>query len=364
MSKEFNLNANDLRKRNRTVSRNGMIWIFALILSLSFFLIGYLDFQADYEQRIAPTYFDRNGNVATNSTMVVDYTQEDGSIVQETFYPVFGKVYVPKPEGGGFLPAFIDLSIHEWIAVSLIVLFAIPAFMIYLRENKRLDGIDNNLPYLLREIADSQRIGMQLPRAIAEAAKRNYGPLTQELKKLASKISWGIPFPDAMSAFRMSVDTPLSRQATILILEAERSGGELEKIFDSAQTFVQELLDVKKERESSIKPYVYIVFISYLIFIVVVYVLFTTFFAPFGSRSITTSDGESVVPVPLQAFKVLFLYLLLVQGFFSGLVAGKMGKGKVMDGTLYSTILMFIGLLFHKFLIVASSEKIEEAARG
>jgi flagellar protein FlaJ len=227
-----------------------------------------------------------------------------------------------------------------------------------------LAQIDENLPFLLREVADSQRIGMQLPRALAEAAKRNYGPLTPELKKLAAKISWGIPFRDAMMSFREALDTPLSRQATILILEAERSGGELEKIFESAQSYVEELLAIKQERESSIRPYIYIVFISYIIFAVVIYVLFTTFFAPFGIQEITTNTGQELIPVPLNAFKVVFLYLLISQAFFSGLVAGKMGHGSVKLGFLYSTILMIIGLFIHKFLILPAVENVIAEANG
>ncbi|MHA2404562.1 MAG: type II secretion system F family protein [Candidatus Kariarchaeaceae archaeon] len=335
-----------LKKGKQGFAKNTLIWLIAFLIGFGFVLIGVLDYSADYN-------FESNMGDDPVTTVISD---NDGQNVTSVIQPIYGFGSYKKLDGG-FLPD-IGITVHEWIVIAFIVILGIPSVLIYQREGRRLEGIDNNLPYLLREIADSQRIGMHLPRAIAEAAKRNYGPLTKELKKLAAKVSWGIPFREAMMTFRNSLDTPLARQATILILEAERSGGELEEIFESAKNYVQELLDIKKERVSSIQPYIYIVFISYIIFCVVIYVLFTTFFAPFGVDPILVNDVETLV-VPLEVFKVLFLYMLISQGFFSGLTAGKMGKGSVKLGVIYSTMLMTFGLLFHKFVILTAVENIE-----
>ncbi len=54
--------------------------------------------------------------------------------------------------------------------------------------------------------------------------------------------------------------------------------------------------------------------------------------------------------------------MLITQGFFSGLTAGKMGRGSVKLGVFYSTILMTIGLFIHKFLIITAVEDIEREA--
>ncbi len=339
-----------LRGKKKGLSREASVWTLAIILFFVFIGVGVVDYTADYDRvtGLGDTQIDNYSIVGS-----------DGTVENRTLQPIFGTATFKKHSADrGFLPDSIDISVHEWIVLAIITLLGLPAILIYEREGKRLSGIDNNLPALLREIADSQRIGMHLPRAIAEASKRNYGPLTKELQKLAAKVSWGIPFRDAMLSFRDALDTPLAKQATILILEAERSGGELEKIFDSAKDYVQELLDIKKERESAITPYIYIVFVSYAIFAVVIYVLFSTFFAPFAARPITTANGEEYIAIPYEAFKVGFLYMLTAQAFFSGLTAGKMGKGSIKRGVLYSSVLMLFGLLFHKLVIVSQADKI------
>lgn len=245
------------------------------------------------------------------------------------------------------------LDINDFVILAIIVMVGIPTFLIVYREERRQTRIDENLPYLLREISNAQRTGMSLPRAIQESAKRHYGPLTPELRKMSSKISWGIPFSQAMEDFQKSIDTPLAQRATLLILEAERSGGNLEEIFEATEKYVQSLLDLKKEREGAMKPYVYIVYAAYIIFILVVVILFVSFFIPFGTANISQEQtaGIFLMEIDLDTLEVLFLHMLAVQGFFSGLVAGKMSKMSVKAGLLHSVVLMFIGWFAFKILI-------------
>ncbi|MHA2033354.1 MAG: type II secretion system F family protein, partial [Candidatus Kariarchaeaceae archaeon] len=192
-----------LKGQRKGLSRNALIWLLAIFLSISFITIGFMDYTADY---------DRKTGLDDETEIVV--IGSDGKAENRTLQPIFGIASYKKASADrGFLPDAINISLHEWVVMSIIILMGLPALLIYEREGARLSGIDNNLPNLLREIADSQRIGMHLPRAIAEASKRNYGPMTKELKKLAAKVSWGIPFRDAMLSFRDSLDTPLANQA-------------------------------------------------------------------------------------------------------------------------------------------------------
>lgn len=323
-----------LRKGKRDNSPAFIYWAISTFISVIVIAFGFIEYQNDYR--------------LVNTTLPQLLTNPRTG-VEEPVYPVFGFLSVPTGNQG-FIPNSLKFTIHHFIVVGIILFIGIPAIGVYLREARRLKAIDDNLPFLLREIADSQRIGMHLPRAILEASKRNYGPLTPELKKLAAKVSWGVPFRDAMNSFKNNVQTPLAKQATILILEAERSGGNLEEIFDAAQKHVQEILDIKREREAQIKPYVYIIYASYVIFIVVIWVLFATFFEQFGTQEIVVNNVE-VIPIPIHAFRNLFLYVLTSQALFSGMTAGKMGSGTIKIGLSHSTFLMVVALLAHIIFI-------------
>ena len=42
------------------------------------------------------------------------------------------------------------------------------------------------------------------------------------------------------------------------------------------------------------------------------------------------------------AYTLLFFHVSIVQGLFSGLIAGQLGEGRVADGLKHATVLVFI----------------------
>src|SRR5712692_7738470 len=105
------------------------------------------------------------------------------------------------------------------------ILCLIPPTIVYLFESKKRDSIDNNIPHLIRDIADAGRSGMTLTRAIEISAERDYGPLTKEIKKLMAKVSFRVPLEKALQFFADRTGTMLSRRTAMLVSEANKSGG-------------------------------------------------------------------------------------------------------------------------------------------
>ena len=247
-----------------------------------------------------------------------------------------------------------NITASDFIAIGILFTIAPPSVAFFIDNNWR-SGIDTNLPNLLRDIADAQRTGLSLPRAVTESSKRNYGPLTPELQKMAAKISWGIPFDQAMRSFTDTADTELNNRAAILILEAQRSGGVIEDIFDSAQKHVEDILALRKERLGQMKPYIWIIYAAFIIFLLVIVVLFNTFFYPMAEMYTEFQGNQfqnlGLNPQVLESYKILFLHMTIVEGLFSGLVAGKMGEGKAKSGLKHSSIMVLIGWITYKLTI-------------
>jgi flagellar protein FlaJ len=250
----------------------------------------------------------------------------------------------------------ISITASDFIALAILVTISPPSVAFYIDDRWR-KGIDANLPNLLRDVADAQRTGLSLPRAISESSKRNYGPLTPELQKMAAKISWGIPFDQAMRSFTDTADTELNNRAAILILEAQRSGGVIEDIFDSAQKHVEDILALRKERLGSMRPYIWIIYAAFIIFLLVIVVLFQTFFYPMEQMYLDFQGvglggtQMGLAPQTLRTYEILFLHMTLIEALFSGLVAGKMGEGKAKSGLKHSTIMVLIGWIAYKLTV-------------
>lgn len=240
----------------------------------------------------------------------------------------------------------IDITI-----ITILALILIPA-LAYKSDQKWRNDIDDHIPSLLREISDAQKTGLPLPRAILEASTHQYGALTPELKKMASKISWGIPFSKALRSLTETADTPLMKRTTLLILEAERSGGAIEDVFESAHKHVSEVLGLKRERLGAMKPYTWIIYASFIVFALVMIILLYSFFQTLAVQMVeAVRSGEKAnvaLPFNIAGLQLVFFHLMVIEAVFAGLIAGKMGEGDAKIGLRHSCILLMICYIFFK----------------
>ena len=72
-----------------------------------------------------------------------------------------------------------------------ILVGVIPLTIHQLKEVQRKDNIDRNLPVFLLALLSSVQSGANLIKAIEQAADRNLGALTPELKEFESKFELG-----------------------------------------------------------------------------------------------------------------------------------------------------------------------------
>jgi flagellar protein FlaJ len=232
---------------------------------------------------------------------------------------------------------------EDYLFLALTITIFPPAVLAHL-EYRWKRSIDERLPEMFRSIVQAQQTGMTLPQALEEASRRNYGSLTNELKKMVNQMSWGLTFEKALEEFGKRVDTPLVQRTVPLIIEASHSGGHVEKVFAPMGDFIQVSLTMEKERKAQTRPYIAIIYVAFFVFVFTIVLLFKTFFIELGSSSII---GFSALASD-EAWRIFF-HMSIIQGFFGGLVAGKMGEGTVGAGLKHSTILMASGYAALKF---------------
>jgi flagellar protein FlaJ len=207
-------------------------------------------------------------------------------------------------------------------------------------------AIDEHLPDLFRSIIQAQETGMTLPQALEETAKRDYGPLTAELRKMNAQISWGMSFEDALLALGNRANTVLVQRTVPMIIEASRSGGRVEKVFDPMGKFIQTTLLLEKERRTQARPYIAIIYVSFFVFLFTIILLFKSLFVSVeGSPLLGTAVMSS------SEMEETFFRMTLIQAFFGGLVAGKMGEGTINAGLKHSLIMMLCGFIALKIFL-------------
>jgi len=236
-------------------------------------------------------------------------------------------------------------TFDELTFFALIIAIFPPTILNYV-DYKWKKSVDSNLPDLFRSIVQAQETGMTLPQALEEASKRNYGPLTAELKKMNAQISWGMPFEEALLALGRRVSTVLMQRSVPLVIEASRSGGRVEEVFDPMGKFIQSSLLLDKERRNQTRPYIAIIYVAFFVFLFTVVLLFKSFFV--NIEGLPTLGASVMSPKEMQQ---IFFHMTVIQAFFGGLVAGKMGEGTVNAGLKHSLIMMLCGYLALKLFL-------------
>jgi archaeal flagellar protein FlaJ len=248
-------------------------------------------------------------------------------------------------------------SIDRFLLFAGMLALVPPAIMYYF-DAKRRDAIDNNIPHLIRDIADAGRSGMTLTRAIEISAERDYGPLTAEIKKLIAKISFRVPLEKALQFFADRTGTMLSRRTSMLVAEANKSGGDIQESMESVAKHVQEIQYLERKRRATLRPFIGVMYISFAVFLVTVYLLISSFFKQLANTSFGGGGGSSIggvgfsfVSLPLPKITAVFLYMGMIEALFAGLVGGKMASGYMKDGLKHAILLMMICFITFVFFV-------------
>ncbi len=219
-------------------------------------------------------------------------------------------------------------------------------------EYARIRSIEEKFPEFLRNLAEAQRSGINLSQAIYMARKTDYGPLSREIETMADQISWGVPFPKVVEYMEIRLsESTLMKRAMVIIKEAYRSGGNIADVMDSVSTNAVTIKDLEAERQSKLSQQVLIMYVIFFIFLGMLIVLQKVLAPLFVMQSAGTQAGGA----PFLAlssggqfgpsyYRTIFLNMVLIQGLFSGLIAGQLGEGKALAGLKHSAIMLVAGL--------------------
>jgi flagellar protein FlaJ len=241
-----------------------------------------------------------------------------------------------------YLYAWEFVAPYDAYILSGIVAVIPPAAYLY-AEQKRVRKADDEFPNLLRDLAQAKRAGLTLIDAFSLTAEGNYGVLTDGLKTLAFHLTWGVSFEDALRMFAKRYPTRIIKRSIEIIIEGYEVGGDVGRILKVAADDVVELRALEKRRTSDMGQYILIVYVTFFVFLGVLAVLYQSFIPMMVEAAAkveaTGMGGSFLISVDIITMKMLFFHCGIIQGICAGLVAGKLGEGKVIAGLKHSTIL-------------------------
>jgi len=253
----------------------------------------------------------------------------------------------------GIQVLFTSTIIDDFMVLAVLVAI-IPVAILDFKEQRRVKNLENALPNFFRDLAGMNDSGMTLPNAVHIVAGAEYSTLTPHIRKLDQDMSWGAGFVEAMYRFGKDLGTPLADRSVDLIAKASKAGGDISEVLRAAAKDTFEVVNLAQERSNNMLIYVIIVLVSFAVFLFVIAILVSTFLttmATAGASAASAGARGFMGMVDLFLYKRLFTHAALLQGFFSGLVAGQMGEGRLIAGLKYSAIMVIIAWVTFRFFI-------------
>jgi len=297
--------------------------------------------------------------------------------------------FVP-PIIGGLIIIFVAVIFRDIGVIGVTCFFSlivgsVPYFLFSYIRYREVSAMEDQLPNFLRDLVEEVRSGMTLNKAIQVCSNIDYGKLSREVKKMYYQLTWGTPLSDVLRMFSERVkESNLIKRSVDILIESQRSGGDIISTMESVARDSALVKEMKKERKSSMTYHTISLYMIYFMFIGVLIGLTKIL------GSMTTSMSEGIMggvgslgigmqltgpcsgnPVGITGgicsflfgicrifnlgvgsgcyYKAMFLYMILIQGLCSGLVAGQAGSESITVGFKHGLIMMGIG--FPIFLI-------------
>lgn len=237
----------------------------------------------------------------------------------------------------------------RWFWASVVVALVLGSLQFwadYAKELTRQKEIELQFLEFVRGLVESVKGGISVPNAIRHVSTKDYGALTPFIKKLANQMEWGIPVHRALVTFSRDTGNAVIKRAISIIIEADESGGDIEDILDAVTGSVSNVKKMKEERKASVYSQVLQGYIVFFVFIGIMLVLQLWLFpklagmgGSLGGAMSILGGSESGGGSPME-LDTIFFALIMIQGFFAGIMIGKFSEGTIKQGLIHSLVLM------------------------
>src|SRR3989475_9584103 len=244
-----------------------------------------------------------------------------------------------------------------WMTIAVVALIGPYGFFLG-KKQRDIKAIERRLPDFLRDVAEAGRFGMTLAEAIVVSSSGRYGTLTPEIKKMAAQISWGGPATEALRLFSERVKTPMVGRVVAIIVKSSDAGGDVADVLTMVSHDTKENQLTEDERRIAMSTYIAVIYISFMVFLVTIWILDVTFLPKMLEASgALASTGGAVqsppapdLPGVVNQIPIAVFIATVVHGLRDGVLAGVLDTGKIPNGLRHSFIMLVIALFAFLFI--------------
>lgn len=282
---------------------------------------------------------------------------------------LFGAFVLPKIPNIGVL-----------LLVLSVIVGVVPYSALEYMQYKKFRSMENRFPSFIRGLAENKKSGATFPQALELASKANYGPLSEEIRKTATQVSWGMPFQKALAKMGERLkESSVIKQSLLVINESFLSGGDIAGIMDSVSMNMNSIKDAYEERRSVLSQQGLIMYFIFFVFLGIAIVLYNVLIplitstggageqeiggGILGVGSIDIAEYCNVIP-PICSlglglgfeeegiyFQTLFFIMAVIQAISIGIISGFISQGRATAGLKHVAIMLTATLITFTILL-------------
>lgn len=251
-----------------------------------------------------------------------------------------------------FFTGYVAASEYITNYILLGVLIAtVPYIIFFETRHRKLWKVESSIPQFLKHLSIVNETGLSLAESLRVMLRTERGALRTYIERMYTDISWGASTIDAFTRFANKIRVSSLSRLVALITKASETSGDIRQVLEIASTDSNMNIQLRKDKSTNMLIYVIIIYISFLVFLYIIYTLMSTFLPQMAKAAEQAGGTMFIKNFSLSFNRVYFYHTVLIQGFFSGIMAGVLGEGDYRSGLKHSIIMMSVAFILFRLFV-------------
>ncbi len=224
--------------------------------------------------------------------------------------------------------------------------FALPLIAFFEVRERKTRKMESRIPEIFRELALLNEAGLTIIESLKILSNLDFGELTRELRIVRSRMEWGEPVARAFRLMEERVRSEIMAKVIPVSVKVLEVSPTFKDAFHTVSHFAEAEVMLRERIRSGMFLYVIIIYMSILVFLVVVYVLIHNMFS-----ALNLSSNQHVAFVNVPLLKDVFYRVAILVSLISGIIAGVIGNGKVLSGLKHSYFFLMATYFVFTYLL-------------
>ena len=248
--------------------------------------------------------------------------------------------------------------------IGLTAVFLLSYIWIMFSIDAKTKQVEEVLPDALQLMSSNIRAGLTTDKALLLAARPEFGPLAEEIKRVGRETIIGRSLESALMDMCNRVKSENLQRTVELIVNSLRSGGKLADLLDQTANDIRDQQLIQREISAGVLMYVIFIFIAIGIGAPMLFAVSSFLVEMLTTNISRISSGlppevVSGMPISIQVSSIssgfIRMYSLLALSLTSilgGMTMAVIRTGKVRDGFRYIVILLPLSIVIYYLISI------------